>query len=852
MTSILNLDPETQISTPAALDEALPSITTLADGSYVVCWFGPTAGSEYDIYFQRYSAEGTRLGGEVRANTTTADVQRWSDVAATSDGGFVIVWDSRDGTGTEIFGQKFTVNGAKVGGELAVDSALGPASGYVPHVSGLIGGGFVAVWDVHAGVYSQIYNAAGEMVGAPTRVNAGTAGAPVEADVVTLANGSYVVTWISEGVDGDGAGVYFRHFSASGTALSGDIRANSFTTGDQNQAAVAALDDGGFIVTWTSAGQDGSAEGVYAQRYNGSHAAVGAEFRVNSGIIGVQREPAVAGLDDGGFVITWETTILDGSGYGIYAQRYDAQGHVIGSASRLNTFTTGDQTYSAVTGLTGGGYVGVWHSEDEDGQGFGVYGRAFRPGDAGNGAQYLFGTADADRLDGGSGADLMYGGFGDDTYVVNSASDAVSERSNEGTDTVESLVSLTLSTYLENLILSGLSSINGTGNASDNILIGNAGRNVLTGGAGNDDLSGLGGNDQLVGGDGGDYLDGGAGNDLLSGGAGEDDLYGGEGNDLFAVSTGYDTINGGAGIDYYDASGLAIGAVINLLSGRGLQGAGNVQFFDGIEFVIGSGLADTIIGNAANNTLDGRAGADNLRGVGGDDTYAVDDAGDLVSELLNSADAGGEDLVVASVNFVLANYVEDLTLIGAALAGTGNSLANVITGNSGANTLNGAAGIDTLIGGTGDDLYYADNAGDVVVEKAGEGADTVRATISFGLADDVETLILMGSANLNGTGNAANNLLFGNTGANILNGGVGNDQLTGGTGADTFQFGTNFRSDIIKDFNSGQGDVIQLVGLGSYVVAQAGAHVTVDLGGGNIITVQNAAAADVSSHIITA
>jgi serralysin len=122
-----------------------------------------------------------------------------------------------------------------------------------------------------------------------------------------------------------------------------------------------------------------------------------------------------------------------------------------------------------------------------------------------------------------------------------------------------------------------------------------------------------------------------------------------------------------------------------------------------------------------------------------------------------------------------------------------------------------------MIGGTGDDTYVVDNTGDRVVENPGEGIDTVRATISITLGDNVENLTLLGSGNYRGTGNAGDNVITGNAGSNVLSGaggndtligGAGNDSLSGGTGNDTFVFAAGFGKDTITGFSPGS-DVVQ-------------------------------------------
>jgi Ca2+-binding RTX toxin-like protein len=169
-------------------------------------------------------------------------------------------------------------------------------------------------------------------------------------------------------------------------------------------------------------------------------------------------------------------------------------------------------------------------------------------------------------------------------------------------------------------------------------------------------------------------------------------------------------------------------------------------------------------------------------GGAGDDTYVVDNTGDVITELTSE----GTDTVQSSVTYTLIANVENLALTGtSALNGTGNTLNNALTGNSGANRLDGGSGADTMTGGAGNDTYVVDNSGDVVVEAASGGTDTVEASITYTLGAEVENLTLTGSSAINATGNTLNNVLTGNAAANVLTGGAGNDTLNGGAGIDT-------------------------------------------------------------------
>ena len=384
---------------------------------------------------------------------------------------------------------------------------------------------------------------------------------------------------------------------------------------------------------------------------------------------------------------------------------------------------------------------------------------------------YLYGLAGNDILNGGLGADTMLGGLGNDTYVVDNAGDVVVELAGEGTDTVQSSISYALADNVENLTLTGTAAINGTGNALGNVLTGNVASNVLTGGDGND---------------------------TLNGGAGADTLIGGAGNDIYVVDNAGDIVVelAGFGTDTVQSSintTLADNVENLTLTGTAaINGTGNALG----NTITGNTASNILTGGDGNDSLNGGAGADTLIGGGGNDVYTVDNAGDVVVEMAGE----GTDLVNASVSYTLANNVENLTLTGsAAINGTGNALANVLTGNAAANTLaggagddtlNGGGGADVLIGGTGNDLYIVDNAADIVTELAGEGADTVQASVSYSLAANVENLTLAGAVAISAAGNELDNSLLGNSAANTLTGGAGNDTLNGGTGADTLLGGT--------------------------------------------------------------
>jgi len=445
----------------------------------------------------------------------------------------------------------------------------------------------------------------------------------------------------------------------------------------------------------------------------------------------------------------------------------------------------------------------------------------------------LNGLGGDDTLNGGTGNDTMNGGTGNDTYVVDSANDIVTEAASSGTDTVKTYVNHTLSANVENLYLYG-TSITGIGNTIDNQIYGNGNANTLKGNAGNDSLYGHGGNDTLYGDDGNDTLNGGAGTDIMAGGAGDDTYVVESTSDIVteAASAGTDTVK--AYVDY-----TLIANVENLyLYGMATTGTGNTLN----NMIYGNASANTLRGNAGNDTLygydgddrlDGGAGIDTMAGGSGNDTYVVNRSSDIVTE----AASAGIDIVKSSVNYTLGANVENLSLQGAAINGTGNTLDNAISGNANANTLKGNAGNDNLkglggndyldggigndtldggtgddymLGGTGNDTYVFDSAADVISENEAEGNDTVKAYFNYGLGATVENLYLYGTA-VEGYGNVYDNVIVGNSNNNFLSAGDGNDVLVGGTGSDALYGGAGDDTYVVDSLSD---MVIEVAGQG--------------------------------------
>ena len=199
--------------------------------------------------------------------------------------------------------------------------------------------------------------------GGEFQVNTYTTESQDSPSITALSNGGFVVAWASDDQDGSREGIYAQRYDADGVVQGGEFRVNTYTTSDQSHPSITALSDGGFVAAWESFGQDGSNYGIYAQRYDADGVPQRGEFRVNTYTNSRQDVPSITALSNGGFVVAWASNDPDG----IYAQRYDADGVVQGSEFKVNSHTSSPfQNYPSITALSNGGFVVTWMSSEQD------------------------------------------------------------------------------------------------------------------------------------------------------------------------------------------------------------------------------------------------------------------------------------------------------------------------------------------------------------------------------------------------------------------------------------------------------------------------------------------------------
>ncbi|HZH27708.1 MAG TPA: calcium-binding protein [Azospirillaceae bacterium] len=526
-------------------------VAGLSDGGFALVWES-WGSNKYDILTQRFDAGGVAAGPPQNAATLTADSQTTPEITALADGGYVVVWQSSQGetegapSGWGIKGQRFDATGAKVGGEFQVNAATA-GDQYYPSTAALADGGFVVVWgslhdDVEGDVYLQRFDAAGAKVGGELRVNTYNWYYQGRPDVVGLADGGFVVAWESRHQDGSEYGIYAQRFDAAGTQVSSEVRLNDTTAGDQVNVVLAARSDGGFSAAWTSGDQSGNGAGIFGRAY-----VPRPEIRGTTGddtLTGTVNSEILSGLDG-------HDTLFGGGGDWLYGGRGEdllvsgagadaLYGH-LDAAAGDDAMDTASYEASA-----GGVYVNLAERR----------GRwADAEGDRLSGIERVIGSKYDDHLV-GQEAVTPWGTYFDAARYLASNPDlraafgtdhARATRHWETTGHLEARHGAMM--VGGSILAAGAGNDTVHGGIHNDYLLGGTGNDRLEGQGGHDWLYGEAGSDTLNGGDHGDRLYGGTGSDTLDGGSGDDSLYGGSESDTLRGGDGVDRIHSGLGSD---------------------------------------------------------------------------------------------------------------------------------------------------------------------------------------------------------------------------------------------------------------------------------------------------------------
>jgi subtilisin family serine protease len=390
-------EPEVPVNATTAGDQGEPAIAADPGGGFTVAWesYGQD-GSGSGVYARHFPTSGDPTG-EIAVNTTTAYSQRQPVIAADDSGGFTIAWATYDEheeclevspdwwwcwtvyTSHGVYARSFEADGTPLSeDEIPVNTTAGES----PAIAADPGGGFTVAWTSDGqdgsgyGVFARRFDAAGAPLSGEIPVNTTTAGSQFDPAIAADGSGGFTVAWRSNGQDGSGDGVFARRFDAAGEPLSGEIPVNTTTAGLQYGPTIAPAGSGAFTVAWTSGSNDTDWV-VFARRFDAAGAPLSGEIQVDTTTAGAQFDPAIAPAGSGAFTVAWISDGQDGSGYGVFARRFDAAGAPLSGEIPVNVTTAGHQRDPAIAPAGSGGFTVAWTSWYQDGSGSGVYARRF-------------------------------------------------------------------------------------------------------------------------------------------------------------------------------------------------------------------------------------------------------------------------------------------------------------------------------------------------------------------------------------------------------------------------------------------------------------------------------------------
>jgi hypothetical protein len=370
---------EFQVNIYTVMGQAEPSVAMDADGDFVVSWYSYQDGSSIGIFARRFSRVGDPVGVEFQVNAHTTSLESYPDVASDADGDFVVAWQVSNGDGNSygVFARRFSSSGSALGLDFQVNVVTIGAQKF-PTVAAAANGAFVVVWELDGGnaVFARRFSSSGAALGSEIYVNERTTYGGRKPTVAMDGDGDFIVTWTNF-ADLAGFGVFARRFSSAGAPLTADFQVNTYTFSSDTGPEVASEGNGDFVVAWYS-DHDGYDFGIFARRFSSAGSALGGEFQVNTRTLDRQWFPSVASDADGDFIVAWDSgTIQDGSGAGVFAQRYSSTGLRVGGEFQVNTFTVGHQSHPAVASDADGDFVVAWSDTGQDGSSYGIFAQLF-------------------------------------------------------------------------------------------------------------------------------------------------------------------------------------------------------------------------------------------------------------------------------------------------------------------------------------------------------------------------------------------------------------------------------------------------------------------------------------------
>lgn len=677
---------------PAAAGTQHPfmAVEGLHGGSYVVAWPSTyTLGTGTDIIMQVYNSSGTAVGGNITVPSTTTGQDEAVDIVEVGNGLFMVTWvnTGNDGSAEGVFGRVYDSTTATAkGNQFQLNtSTANSQTGY--DVAQLEGGNVVVAYQSDHGTASNsaIYfrvlqwnDSTNAMTEVTAETAASTAGGNVEqsAKVAALMNGGFAVAYF----DSTAGTIYTKVYDSVGGSPSATVAVG---TASNAPSAIAELEGGGYVIVWHNDPGDGSLNNVYARQFNADGSAKAAAFMINTTTTDHQYNADVAPTPDGGFLITWQSNTQDGTDYGVYAQRYDLDGNIVGRTTL--TGDSGHNYFTLAAGQKGLSVVGGGGTDTVTLAGA-------------TGQQNMIKATNISGVTGSDANDMVLFGSSLNNHSVNLGA---------GKDTVKLADGGNIQTF----------------------------QNVeeIIGGSGNDNIASS-------------TAFAAADNAMVSGGAGTDNLnLSSAGNNTVEVED-VETINGGTATDTLtsqygsDYEGVTFNSIENIIidsdnnETTGMKVSSTTTFNSAVT-VTGSGNNDSIVSadgmDLTNVTLSG------ISSIHIDsDSSTANTVGATLTLGAQALPAGvtitgsGDDFIqMAGTTLDLSNST--LTGISQIKGSTGN---DTITGSGGADYIYGGAGVDSLTGGAGGDVFVYTAASDSATGSEDSITDFVSTSDKFDIS----------------------------------------------------------------------------------------------------------------------
>ena len=297
---------------------------------FIVAWSGNDSNIKKNIvYAKKYPDNGI---SEFEINVQ--DVPGFPSLAMDGDGNFVIVYEDEYDSSKRIFAKKYDRNRNLIKSfQIEPDTTFGQI---YPSIAMNMSGNFVVAWQCPEkdgsifGIFAKRFDDEANPIGEEFQVNTTTYQSQHEPVVSIADNGKFIIVWESYMQDGSGEGVYAQLYDSDGKPIEGEFRVNTFIENDQQEPSVAMDSIGNFVVTWRSgwdyndpnSGQDGSCNGIFAQRFDVNGNKIDEEFQVNTYIQYDQAHPSVAMDSDGDFIVTWSGPQENSEFRQVYAKHY--------------------------------------------------------------------------------------------------------------------------------------------------------------------------------------------------------------------------------------------------------------------------------------------------------------------------------------------------------------------------------------------------------------------------------------------------------------------------------------------------------------------------------------------------